>query len=190
MVELRLMREIVCFITRNKGAFLLSAGIICISFLGTMVALLLASKTAQTNIQNYPGAYSSLGELNWTNIFLHNLVVLSPVVLGVFTFGFVSLWYMIWQSYLLGHAIYYSCQLAPPLTVLKYTVPHGIFEFLAMCFAGTFALKPFIVTSKSILFDEPFISKRDLRDMGILLFLFHVFLLIAAFVEAFVTIKL
>jgi stage II sporulation protein M len=182
--------EIIYFTARNKGVLLLSAGVIYISFLGTIVALQLASETAQTNIQNYPEASSSFGEINWIDIFLHNLIVLSPVVLGVFTFGFISLWYLVWQNYLLGLAIHHACQQVPLLTVLKYTVPHGIFEFLAMFFVGAFALKPFVVVLRSIRFNEAFINKCDLRDMMIMLFLFLVFLLVAALVEVFVTAKL
>jgi len=184
---LRLMRVgIIYFVTQNKGVFLLSFITICVSFLGTIITLHLTGE----NIQNHPEISVPLEEINWFEIFQHNLIVISPVILGVFTFGFISFWYIVLQSYLLGLTIYYSCQQIPLLIVLKYTVPHGIFELLAMCFAGAFALKPFVVTIKCILFDGPFINKSDLRDMVIILFLFLMFLLIASLVEGLITAQL
>jgi len=196
MVKLRWLRDdIVCFFVRNKGALLLSAAIICISFWGTIIALLFTGEAEYANIQNYSETATSIGEIdlgdiNWVDIFMHNLIILSPVILGVFTFGFVSLWYMVWQNYLLGHAIYCAVQQAPLLTVLKYTVPHGIFEFLAIWLVGAFALNPFVILVRSIVFNGGFIGKRDFRDMMIMLLLFLVVLLFAAMVEVFITAKL
>lgn len=187
-----LLLLITFFAKQNKDVFLLSFALICISFFGTIITLYFTGDNIHSNFESpvYLGKSEDIEDIQWFDIFKHNLIVLSPVIIGAFTFGFISFWYIMFQSYLLGLTIYGICQQLPLLIVLKYTLPHGIFELLAMCFAGTFAFKPGVVTIKCILSNKSFINKYDLRDMLVTLFLFVFFLLISSLVEGLITVRL
>jgi len=185
--------EIYYFGRRNSGVFLISLLIFSISFFGTIVALqFVAIDSTPSNFKN-PVPLRELGEaqgLNWISIFQNNFIVLLPVILGVFTLGLISVVYIVFQGFLLGLTVYeYSLQI-PPLVIMKYTIPHGVFEILAIVLAGAFSLKPVVVVINHILFKKPFLNKNDLRDMGVLFTLYICFLLGAALIEGLITTRL
>lgn len=178
------------FLERNRDVFIVSLLTILISFFGTILFLHFTAENvqvAETEMTYIENEEMDEEELTWKTVFVHNFMILLPALIGVFTFGFITFWYMVLQGYLLGTSIYYLAQDLSLWLVFKYTFLHGIFEFIAIALVGTFALKPGIITIKCIVQKKRFIEKRDVKDMFILLMLYCMFLFLAAVIEGLVS---
>lgn len=176
------------FLRENAVPLLLSFIIFHVSFFGTIIVqltmndLVLTShsvKTENMNIHENPTA--------WYDIFTHNFFVLFPAFIGVLSFGFISFWYIVIQGYLLGITISTLLQEFTPLFVLKYTLPHGVFEILAISFLGAFSFKPGTVLIRKLFFHKEIKVKKSLRDLILLFLLYISFLFLSALIEGYVT---
>lgn len=182
------------FLERNRDVFLLSLLIVLISFFGPMIYLQLTDVREATDMEQEAVVIVSENlddeELTWQSIFFHNFMILLPACIGVFSFGFVSFWYILLQGYLLSTSIFYLSKEFSFWFVFKYTFFHGVFEILAIILVGAFALKPAVVIFKCIILKKPFFQKRDFKDMSILFVLYVFFLLLAALIEGLITTRL
>ncbi|WP_025027316.1 stage II sporulation protein M [Caldalkalibacillus mannanilyticus] len=179
------------FVKRNLLPLFVAGFVVLCSFFGTILFQSITNGTESDVYQKVVYEDKEVTqvdeEISWADIFIHNFIILFPAILGILSFGFISFWYLILQGYLLGVSIFTVSQHLPLGTVLKYTVPHGIFEILAIIFLGAFAFKPSIVILSHFLFNKPFMNKRDFHDITILFALFVIFLFIAALVEGLIT---
>lgn len=188
---MRVKGKMKSFYQDNKGPFYLSAIIFLASFFGSILYMDLVYTDdielgSKLNTSNYIPAEGIV----WYDIFFHNFFILIPIFIGVFTLGFVSFWYIFLQGNLLGSSIYFASQELHLTQILKFTLFHGVFEFLAVIIAGTIAFKPIYIIFKHLFLKKGFFKKSDFRDAIILFFLFIIFLVVAALIEGFITVNL
>ncbi|MFS0646411.1 stage II sporulation protein M [Siminovitchia sp. 179-K 8D1 HS] len=182
------------FLERNRDAFLFSLFTILISFFGTMIYLQLSGAGDVAAMVQDSAAMKEEDfteeDVTWKSVFIHNFMILLPACIGVFSFGFISFWYIIMQGCLLGASIFYLSKDLSFWLVFKYTFLHGVFEILAIALVGAFALKPAVVTFKCLAFKKRFLQKRDFKDMALMFVLYVSFLFVAALIEGLVTTRL
>ncbi len=190
-LNIQLVRNfLISFVRRNIWVFIFSVSLFLISLFGTIIIQVLEEPTVSNSPTLTSGEELEINEVVWFSIFKHNFFMLTPVLLGVFTLGFISIIYLVLQGYLLGVSIYSIAHDLSFLTIIKYTLIHGIFEVVAISLVASFSIKPGYIVINSIFRSKNFINKQDLLDMLCLLILYVVFLFSASIVEGLVEVYL
>ncbi|MDG5790186.1 stage II sporulation protein M [Evansella sp. AB-P1] len=176
----------------NKGPFYLSTFGLFFSFFGTIIYMNIfynASMEIPSGVNTAPNE-STYQEIVWYEIFIHNFMILIPIIIGIISLGFISFLYICFQGNLLGSSIFFLSKELPVSLIMKYTIFHGIFEMLAVIIVGTLALKPLFVIFGHIFFNKPFFKRKDIKEMIVLFILFILLLLVAALIEGLITVNL
>ncbi|WP_100374809.1 stage II sporulation protein M [Bacillus sp. FJAT-45037] len=176
------------FLKKNSFPLILSFGVFFLTFFGTiLVELWKVGFKISPDLLIVDEINISQNATPWNEILIHNFIVLLPVLLGVFNLGLLSFWYIILQGYLLGVTVSILIQEFPISFIFKYTLAHGVFEFLAIGFLGAFAFKPGVLIIDKVILNKRVCMKSSMKQIGLLFFLFLFFLLISAIVEGFIT---
>lgn len=107
------MVKVKLFLKSNTIPLTLSFGLFFLTFLGTIVFELWKNGFI---INSDPSIINEIDisqkPVPWNEIFIHNFVILTPILLGILNLGLLSFFYLILQGYLLGVSIgarvYYS----------------------------------------------------------------------------------
>jgi stage II sporulation protein M len=115
----------------------------------------------------------------------NNMLVTFWILLGFFSFGFLSLYILFGNGFLLGIAISNAINVKGPFQVILGLLPHGIFEVPALVIAGAVSLKSAQLAINKVILKKavPYYFFDMFIGLGISL----VFILIAAVIEAKVT---
>lgn len=106
-LNIQLVRNfLISFVRRNIWVFIFSVSLFLISLFGTIIIQVLEEPTVSNSPTLTSGEELEINEVVWFSIFKHNFFMLTPVLLGVFTLGFISIIYLVLQGYLLGVSIY------------------------------------------------------------------------------------
>lgn len=187
---------------RNRMVLALSASL----FLGFVFMGILIGYFSSDFIENLLKTYMNILhkaniEITTLSIFLHNLqaalIAFFGGIIGIVTFlvlafnGFV---YGAFIGYLMHGTMLSSSGGITPLHFLIYTLPHGIFELTGFIIAGAAGFRITTLVGgliKSVLKGKPIVDQYwKLKDSITLLLIAIVLLLIAAFIEANITMAL
>jgi len=138
---------------------------------------------------NYTGIYSKGVEninLVLVTVILNNLNSIGFVVLGSFIFGMPTFTKLFFNGYVIGVIIaVFSHNLS---VVLLFLLPHGIFEIPAIIIAGAAGFKiPYEIVRYLMGKKEQPLTKEDIKEYLILALISIILIVIAAFVEAYIT---
>ncbi len=133
--------------------------------------------------------YKSLEDISLPEILINNIKVILYLVLGGFTAGFLTLHNLIVNGFLVGSSLkFLVCRDLPYHVIILLTLPHGVFEIAAVIFAGAAGFKiPFEVVRYLLGRKNKVLTKEDLKEFLILSLVAIVLIIIAAWIEAYVT---
>ena len=129
---------------------------------------------------------SRLSTVSFSYIAKNNLIVIMRLVLGSFLLGIPTLTSIIISGINTGYTIAQSN--LPIDIVLTLTLPHGIFEIPAIIIAGAAGFKiPYEIVRYLAGKKEQPLTKEDIKEYLTLALISIILIIIAAFVEAYVT---
>ena len=129
---------------------------------------------------------SRLSTVSFSYIAKNNLIVIMRLVLGSFLLGIPTLTSIIISGINTGYTIAQSN--LPIDIILTLTLPHGIFEIPAIIIAGAAGFKiPYEIVRYLAGKKEQPLTKEDVKEYLTLALISIILIVIAAFVEAYVT---
>ena len=136
-----------------------------------------------------PGQNGIFTPLTTVDIAVNNLVAMTVILLGAVSLGLVSLFGLVLNGLLIGVIVGIAVQELSPLVVLALLVPHGILEIPALLVAAAIGLRFARLTVRYIRgLEADLVTTRDLREAGWLVAVCAVLIVVAAFIEANLTI--
>jgi uncharacterized membrane protein SpoIIM required for sporulation len=124
-------------------------------------------------------------ELNFYYFIKNNIFIILRLILGGFLFGAPTVACLIYNGLPLG----YLLKTNPELTLFL-VLPHGIFEIPAIIIAGAAGFKiPYEIVRYLMGKKETVLTKEDIKEYFTLALISIVLIVIAAFVEAYITPK-
>jgi stage II sporulation protein M len=136
-----------------------------------------------------PGQNGIFPPLTTVDIAVNNLVAMTVILLGAVSLGLVSLFGLVLNGLLIGVIVGIAVQELSPLVVLALLVPHGILEIPALLVAAAIGLRFARLTVRYIRgLEADLVTTRDLREAGWLVAVCAVLIVVAAFIEANLTI--
>lgn len=128
-------------------------------------------------------------ELTTYSIAVNNLVALGIMLLGAVSLGIATVFSLALNGLLIGAVVGIAVQQASPVAVFALIAPHGVIEIPALLIVAAIGLRFGRLTVRYLRGKETvLVTERDLREAGWLLVVAIVLILIAAYVEANVTI--
>jgi stage II sporulation protein M len=136
-----------------------------------------------------PGQNGIFPPLTTVDIAVNNLVAMTVILLGAVSLGLVSLFGLVLNGLLIGVIVGIAVQELSPLVVLALLVPHGILEIPALLVAAAIGLRFARLTVRYIRgLEADLVTTRDLREAGWLVAVCAVLIVVAAYIEANLTI--
>jgi stage II sporulation protein M len=136
-----------------------------------------------------PGQNGIFPPLTTVDIAVNNLVAMTVILLGAVSLGLVSLFGLVLNGLLIGVIVGIAVQELSPLVVVALLVPHGILEIPALLVAAAIGLRFARLTVRYIRgLEADLVTTRDLREAGWLVAVCAVLIVVAAFIEANLTI--
>ncbi len=123
------------------------------------------------------------------SILIQNLKVCFLLLLGSITFGTSTLQNLVYNGYNIGYTIAGALKFGLSFSeILMLTLPHCIFEIPAIIIAGTAGFKiPYEIVRYLAGKKEQILTKEDIKEYLTLALISIILIIIAAFVEAYVT---
>ncbi len=129
--------------------------------------------------------------LTTVDLAVNNLVAMVALSLGAVSLGLVTLLGLVLNGLLIGAVVGIAVQQADPLVVAMLIVPHGILEIPALLVASTVGLRFGWLTVQYIRgLEDRLVTRRDLREAGWLLAGSALLIVVAAYIEANLTLEL
>ncbi len=129
-------------------------------------------------------------ELTTTAIAVNNLTAMLVMLLGAVTLGIVSVFGLVLNGLLIGAVVGLALQELPVVVVLALLVPHGILEIPALLLVAAVGLRFGRLTVRYLRDREPeLVTERRLREAGWLVALATGLILVAAYIEATITLQ-
>jgi len=127
--------------------------------------------------------------LSFIDILENNTQVILIILTGILTFGITSLLNIISNGFLLGGNIKIAIKSGASLyNILILLFPHGIFEIPAIIIAGAAGFKiPYEIIRYLAGKKEQILTKEDIKEYLTLALISIILIVIAAFVEAYIT---
>jgi len=158
----------------------------------TVAGFLLGSAVPIDSLPTAEGSASSpFPALTTVDLAVNNLVAMVVLSLGAVSLGLVTLFGLVLNGLLVGAVVGIAVQQVDPLVVALLILPHGVLEIPALLVASTVGLRFARLTVRYIRgLEETLVTRRDLREAGWLMALSAVLILVAAYIEANVTLVL
>ena len=158
----------------------------------TVAGFLLGSAVPIGSLPAAGGSASSpFPALTTVDLAVNNLVAMVALSLGAVSLGLVTLFGLVLNGLLVGAVVGIAVQQVNPLVVALLILPHGVLEIPALLVASTVGLRFARLTVRYIRgLEETLVTRRDLREAGWLMAFSAVLILVAAYIEANVTLML
>ena len=129
--------------------------------------------------------------LTTVDLAVNNLIAMVALSLGAVSLGLVTLLGLVLNGLLIGAVVGIAVQQADPLFVAALIVPHGVLEIPALLLASAIGLRFGRLTVRYIRgLEDRLVVRRDLREAGWLLAVSALLILVAAYIEANITLEL
>ena len=127
--------------------------------------------------------------LTTVDLAVNNLVAMFVMLLGAVSLGLMTLFALLLNGLLIGAVVGLALQTLDPLVVLALLLPHGILEIPAFLIASAVGLRFARLTVRYVRgLESDLVTRRDLREAGWLVAVSALLIVVAAYVEANVTI--
>ncbi|WP_277540533.1 stage II sporulation protein M [Haloarcula laminariae] len=137
------------------------------------------------------GAPSPFPALTTVDLAANNLLAMLALALGAVSLGLVTAVGLVLNGLVIGAVVGIAVQGTDPLVVAALIVPHGVLEIPALLVASAVGLRFGWLTVRYIRgLEDRLVTRRDLREAGWLLAVSSLFIVVAAYIEANVTIAL
>jgi stage II sporulation protein M len=138
-----------------------------------------------------PGGNGIFPPLTTVDIAVNNLVAMTVILFGAVSLGLVSVFALVLNGLLVGAVVGIAIQQLSPLVVLALLVPHGILEIPALLVAAAIGLRFGRLTVRYIRgLEAALVTARDLREAGWLVAVCAALIVVAAYIEANLTIAI
>ncbi|MDS0258069.1 stage II sporulation protein M [Haloarcula sp. S1CR25-12] len=129
--------------------------------------------------------------LTTVDLAVNNLTAMLVLLLGAVSLGLVTLFGLVLNGLLLGAVVGIAVQQVDPLVVAVLIVPHGVLEIPALLVASAVGLRFARLTVRYIRgLEDDLVTRRDLREAGYLVATAALLIVVAAYIEANVTLEL
>jgi len=129
--------------------------------------------------------------LTTVDLAVNNLVAMVALSLGAVSLGLVTVLGLVLNGLLIGAVVGIAVQQVDPLVVGMLIAPHGILEIPALLVASAVGLRFARLTVRYIRgLEERLVTRRDLREAGWLLAVSALLIVVAAYIEANLTLEL
>ncbi len=126
--------------------------------------------------------------LNFMDILNHNMEIIIINIFGGFIFSIPTMLSLFYNGMIIGYDTKLALSHSTLKTVLIFTLPHGIFEIPAIIIAGAAGFKiPYEIIRYLAGRKEQILTKEDIKEYLTLALISIILIVIAAFVEAYVT---
>jgi uncharacterized membrane protein SpoIIM required for sporulation len=140
----------------------------------------------------YPKFYNNYNTLSFLSILKNNLFVVMLLLSGSLLFGSITLINLVYSGITLAHLVVSANTYNLSLYELLFlTLPHGIFEIPAIIIAGAAGFKiPYEIVRYLAGKKEQILTKEDIKEYLTLALISIVLIVIAAWIEANITLKI
>lgn len=129
--------------------------------------------------------------LTTVDIAVNNLVAMGVMLLGAVSLGLMTLVALLLNGLLIGAVVGIAIQTLDPLVVLALLVPHGILEIPALLIASAVGLRFARLTVRYVRgLESDLVTRQELREAGWLVAAAALLIVVAAYIEANITIAL
>jgi uncharacterized membrane protein SpoIIM required for sporulation len=130
-----------------------------------------------------------LQKVNFIDILRNNLIVIIQLIVGALVFGLLTVINIVFNGLSFGFLVSRAFQKSLSLyAVASLTFPHGIFEIPAIIVAGAAGFKiPYEIVRYLMGKKEQPLTKEDIKEYITLALISIILIVIAAFVEAYIT---
>jgi len=129
--------------------------------------------------------------LTTVDLAVNNLVAMAVLLLGAVSLGIVTILGLVLNGLVIGAVIGIALQQTTPLAVAVLILPHGVLEIPALLIAAAVGLRFARLTVRYIRgLEEELLTRRDLREAGWLVAVSALLIVVAAYIEANVTLEL
>jgi len=126
-------------------------------------------------------------EWNFHKILLNNLTIVCALILGAIFLGIPTFVYLSYNAITIGNLL----NRLSPTYITAFILPHGIFEIPAIIIAGAAGFKiPYEIIRYLAGKKETILTKEDVKEYLTLALISIILIVIAAWVEANVTLKI
>ncbi len=130
-------------------------------------------------------------ELTTVTIAVNNLVAMFVMLLGAVSLGIVTVLSLVLNGLLIGAVVGLAVQQVEPIVVAALIVPHGIIEIPALLIVAAVGLRFARLTVRYLRgLEAQLVTERDFREAGWLVAVAAVMILVAAYVEATMTLEI
>jgi stage II sporulation protein M len=135
------------------------------------------------------GGDSVFPPLTTVDLAVNNLVAMVVMLLGAVSLGLMTLFALLLNGLVIGAVLGLALQTLDPLVVLALLVPHGILEIPAFLIASAVGLRFARLTVRYVRgLETDLVTRRDLREAGWLVAVAALLIVVAAYIEANVTV--
>ena len=167
------------------AAMVLSASALVGFLLGSAVPLEALPTPDQT------GSGSIFPPLTTSAIAINNLVAMGVLLLGAVSVGLLTIVGLVLNGVLIGAVVGIAVQQVEPVVVAALIVPHGILEIPALLIVSAIGLRFGRLTVRYIRgLEDDLVTRRDLREAGWLVVVSALLIIVAAYIEATLTIEI
>ncbi|MDS0281293.1 stage II sporulation protein M [Haloarcula onubensis] len=158
----------------------------------TVAGFLLGSAVPMDSLPTGEGAGTGpFPALTTVDLAVNNLVAMLALSLGAVSLGLVTVLGLVVNGLLIGAVVGIAVQQVDPLVVAMLVVPHGILEIPALLVASAVGLRFARLTVRYIRgLEADLVTRRDLREAGWLLAVSALLIVVAAYIEANLTLEL
>ncbi|MGX9290934.1 stage II sporulation protein M [Bacillus sp. A015] len=139
-----------------------------------------------------PTTYKSVTPIetssNMLELIKNNLFVCLLLISGFFSCGLITLFYLFSNGYIISVSILESVNNGlSPIQISLYILPHGIFEIPALLISGSIGFMGLKIIFELCFSDKKNIFTNNLRKIIINFILIIVLIVIAAFIESYIS---
>ena len=158
----------------------------------TVAGFLLGSAVPVASLPTVDGgATGPFPPLTTVDLAVNNLVAMLALLLGAVSLGLVTILGLVLNGLLIGAVVGIAVQQVDPLVVALLIVPHGLLEIPALLVASAVGLRFARLTVRYIRgLEDTLVTRRDLRGAGWLVVVSALLILVAAYIEANLTLEL
>jgi len=129
--------------------------------------------------------------LTTVDLAINNLIAMLVLSLGAVSLGLVTILGLVVNGLLIGAVVGIAVQQVEPLVVVMLILPHGVLEIPALLIASAVGLRFARLTIRYIRgLEDTLVTHRDLREAGWILIAAALLILVAAYIEANITLEL
>jgi len=158
--------------------------------LSTLVGLALGSAVPVESLPtpDTTGSSDIFPPLTTVDIAVNNLVAMGVLLFGAVSIGLVTLFGLVLNGLLVGAVVGIAVQQLSPLVVLALLVPHGVLEIPALLVVAAVGLRFARLTIRYVRgLEDDLVTEQDIREAGWLVAASAVLIVVAAYIEANIT---